>query len=343
MPRALIWTINAAILAGSVLLVVWGNLQGFLHSPMASSRSEFEYVVRPGASIRHIGHELHARDVLSSPWYWEFYARLTGVATQIKTGEYRIDPRNSPARLLRQLTEGRVVQYSFTLVEGWTFKQLRAALAKDPILVATLREATDEEIMVALGAEGEHPEGRFLPDTYFFPRGTTDVAFLQRAYRAMQQRLDSEWVNRVEGLPLKTPYEALTLASIVERETAVAEERATIAGVFIERLRRKMYLQTDPTVIYGMGDRYKGNIRYSDLRRDTPYNTYTRKGLTPTPIAMPSAEAIHAVLHPQFSGALYFVARGDGTHQFSASLQEHNEAVIKYQLDGDASRLRGKQ
>jgi UPF0755 protein len=343
MPRSLIWAINVAILAGSVLLVVWGNLTGFLHSPMSAEHAQFEYLVEPGTSIRRIGTQLHARGVLREPFYWELYARVTGVATRIKAGEYRIHPRRTPAQLLEQLTSGRVVQYSFTLIEGWTFEQLRAALAAHPVLVATLPDATPEQIMAAVGAAGEHPEGRFLPDTYFFPRGATDVAFLQRAYRSMQDKLASEWAGRAGELPLKTPDEALTLASIVERETAAPDERATIAGVFIERLRRKMYLQTDPTVIYGMGDRYKGRIRYTDLRRDTPYNTYTRKGLTPTPIAMPSAEAIHAVLHPEYSGALYFVARGDGTHQFSASLREHNEAVIKYQLNGDASRLRGNR
>ena len=343
MPRSLIWPINVAILAGTALLILWGDLTGFLHSSMSRERAKFEYLVPAGTSIRHIGSELHAYGVLREPFYWEFYARLTGVAKRIKAGEYRIDPRQSPARLLEQLTNGRVVQYSFTLVEGWTFKQLRAALALDPILVATLNDATPEHIMTAIGAAGKHPEGQFLPDTYFFPRGTTDIAFLQRAARSMQEKLVLEWANRSGELPLKTPYEALTLASIVERETAVPEERAAIAGVFIERLQRKMYLQTDPTVIYGMGDSYKGRIRYSDLRQDNPYNTYRRKGLTPSPIAMPSAEAIHAVLHPQFSGALYFVARGDGTHQFSASLREHNQAVIKYQLNGDASRLRTKR
>ncbi len=343
MPRPLIWTVNAAILIGSALLIGWGDVSGFLHSPMSGEREPFNYDVDPGTSIRRIGSELQERGVLRHPFYWELYARLTGVAKRVKTGEYRIDPRQSPVRLLRQLTEGRVIQYSFTLIEGWTFRQLRAALHVDPILLRTLQDSSDAQIMAALGAQDEHPEGWFLPDTYYFPRGTTDLEFLQRAYRGMQDELTAEWAERAADLPLKSPYEALTLASIVERETAVPEERATIAGVFIERLRRKMYLQTDPTVIYGMGERYNGRIRYSDLRRDTPYNTYTRAGLTPTPIAMPSAESIHAALHPAFSGALYFVARGDGTHQFSASLQEHNEAVIKYQLDGDASRLRGNR
>ncbi len=343
MPRPLIWTLNAAILLVGCALIAWGDVTSFLHRPMSSAHAAFQYTVKPGTSIRRIGRELHARGVLQHPLYWELYARVSGVAKRVKTGEYRIDPRQSPSRLLTQLTEGRVIQYGFTLIEGWTFKQLRAALAADPILLKTLEGMSDAQIMTALGAEGEHPEGWFLPDTYYFPRGTSDLDFLGRAHRAMQERLASEWATRAPDLPLKTPYEALTLASIVERETAVPEERATIAGVFIERLRRKMYLQTDPTVIYGMGDRYKGRIRYRDLRRDTPYNTYTRPGLTPTPIAMPSAESINAALHPAFSGALYFVSRGDGTHEFSSSLQEHNQAVIKYQLDGDASRLRSGQ
>ena len=188
--------------------------------------------------------------------------------------------------------------------------------------------------MERLGHAGEHPEGRFLPDTYHFPKNLTDVAFLKRAYDAMTQTLAREWEGRAVGLPLKTPYEALILASIVEKETGLASERQAIAGVFVRRLNKGMRLQTDPTVIYGMGDRYKGNIRKSDLQEDTPYNTYRRFGLPPTPIAMPGRDAIHATLHPDDSKNIYFVSRGDGSHHFSATLEEHNNAVIKYQLKG---------
>jgi UPF0755 protein len=195
--------------------------------------------------------------------------------------------------------------------------------------------------MAELGYPEQHPEGRFFPDTYQFPRGRTDRELLVRAYDRMEKVLAEEWENRSEDLPLDNPYEALTLASIVERETGVPEERARIAGVFVERLERRMRLQTDPTVIYGMGEEYDGDIRYRDLRKDTPYNTYTRGGLTPTPIAMPSRAAIHATLHPERRGELYFVSTGDGRHIFSETLEEHNKAVVKYQLGGDASRLRG--
>jgi UPF0755 protein len=225
-----------------------------------------------------------------------------------------------------------VISYSFTLVEGWTFQQVLEAVREQEALQGTFENLTAEAIMERLGHPGEHPEGRFLADTYHFPRGTTDLALLQRAYGAMQEFLQQEWDRRAADLPFKTPYEALILASIVEKETAVAEERPQIAGVFIRRLRKGMKLQTDPTVIYGMGERFDGNIRRRDLSENTPYNTYVHRGLTPTPISMPGRDAIRAVLHPADGKSLYFVAKGDGSHYFSATLQEHNKAVRKYQL-----------
>jgi len=217
-------------------------------------------------------------------------------------------------------------------VEGWNFKQMRVAIAGQQALEQTLVELSDQEIMQRLGYADEHPEGRFLPDTYHFPKGTTDLAFLKRAYQAMQGLLDAEWEQRDPGLPLNSPYEALILASIVEKETGLASERPEIAGVFVRRLKKGMKLQTDPTIIYGMGESYKGNIRRRDLKQDTPYNTYLHKGLTPTPISMPGADALHAVLHPKEGKSLYFVAKGEGSHQFSKTLVEHNRAVRKYQL-----------
>ena len=268
-------------------------------------------------------------------------SEVTDQAGRLKVGEYDLPPGTTPIDLLHLFVSGKTVQYGLTLLEGWSFKQVRAAIAAQPQIVQTLAGVDDAGVMVRLGAPGMHPEGWFYPDTYHFPRGTTDVEFLRRAHTLMQETLEREWSQRSEGLPLKTPYEALILASIVEKETGVPEERPLIAAVFIGRLNKGMRLQTDPTVIYGMGDRYDGNIRKSDLLRDTPYNTYTRAGLPPTPIAMPSAAAIHAVLHPADSDALYFVATGEGRHHFSATYEEHRAAVIKYQLGGNASRYQG--
>jgi UPF0755 protein len=284
---------------------------------------------------------LHERGLLDRSWYFTLYARFSGLAARMQAGEYQIDSTLTPRELLALLVSGRVVQHAFTLIEGWNFHELMQALRGDGVLVQTLpNDAAPERVMAALGFEKTHPEGRFLPDTYHFPRGTNDVQFLQRAHRAMQAYLAEQWGEREENLPLESPDEALILASIVEKETGAAEERPLIAGVFVNRLRKGMKLQTDPTVIYGIGPDFDGNIRRRDLRRDTPYNTYTRYGLPPTPIAMPGRAAIRAALHPEKTDALYFVARGDGTHKFSATLAEHEAAVIKYQLGGNASRLR---
>jgi UPF0755 protein len=222
-----------------------------------------------------------------------------------------------------------------TLVEGWNFREVLEAVREHPVIVDTLpAEATASDVMALLGHPDEHPEGRFFPDTYLFPRDTTDVQFLMRAFERMETILEDEWEQRAAELPLKDPYEALILASIIEKETGRADERTEIAGVFIRRLRKGMLLQTDPTVIYGLGDSFDGNLRRRDLEADNPYNTYRRAGLTPTPIAMPGRDAIHAALHPADGDALYFVAKGDGSHQFSATLGEHNRAVRRYQLKG---------
>ncbi len=292
------------------------------------------YTVKPGSSVKSIARELHEAGVLQKPRFFEWYARLEEKAQRIHVGEYAITSQMTPHQLLEDMVTGKVVQYPMTIVEGWSFKQLRSFLGQHTALKHTIGQLSDDEVMAKLGYPGQHPEGRFLPDTYHFPRGTTDVEFLKRAYQAMEAKLDGLWAGRDEELPIKTPYEALILASIIEKETAVPAERPEIAGVFVRRLQKGMRLQTDPTVIYGMGDDYQGNIRRRDLRRDTPYNTYTRKGLTPTPIAMPSAAAIDAALHPKPGDTLYFVSKGDGSHHFSATLAEHNQAVIKYQLKG---------
>jgi len=236
--------------------------------------------------------------------------------------------------LLDQVVAGRVVEYPLVLVEGWTFRQFLDAIEEAPKLTRTLNGLSPRAIMERLGHPGEHPEGRFFPDTYYYSSGQTELAILANAYDKMQKLLQQEWEKRDNNLPFKDPYEALILASIVEKETGRADERRMIAGVFVNRLRHGMRLQTDPTVIYGMGESFDGNLRLKDLRRDTPYNTYTRPGLPPTPVAMPGKESLQAVMHPVITGALYFVARGDGSHDFSSTLEEHNKAVIKYQLKG---------
>lgn len=308
------------------------DFRGYLETPLDLPPEGVIYRLEPGATIRSLASDLQRQGILRKPLYLRAWARWNRSARQIKAGEYLIEPGTTPPALLQQLASGKVISHAFTLVEGWTFRQLLEALWRDPVLKPTLKGLTPEQIMARLGHPALQPEGRFLPDTYHYPRGTTDLAFLQRAYDAMQRLLATEWPKRDPDLPLKDPYQALILASIVEKETALARERPVIAGVFIRRLRRGMRLQTDPTVIYGMGEQFDGNIRRRDLKADTPYNTYLHKGLPPTPIAMPGADAIHAVLHPAAGKSLYFVARGDGSHVFSDTLQAHNRAVRKYQL-----------
>jgi len=324
----------ASFAAGWVLL----DYRSFVHTPLTVGPGGVTYVVSPGTPLSQLARGLASRGIVRHPLYLVVLGRLEGWSHRIQAGEYEIEPGTTPEQLLKMLVAGKVKQYSLTIVEGWTFRQLRAELRRSPLLTHTLKDLSDTAVMAKLGAPGQHAEGWFYPDTYRFPRGTTDVEFLKRAYEAMCRRLTAEWQDRAKNLPLKTPYQALILASIVEKETAVPKEREEIAGVFVRRLERGMRLQTDPTVIYGMGDKYDGDIRTRDLRTDTPYNTYTRAGLPPTPIAMPSGASIHAALHPAPGKTLYFVAKGDGTHHFSVTLAEHNRAVVKYQLGGDAKR-----
>ncbi len=326
----LIGLIVLALIAGVGAFYVY---QQSINTPLALEE-DYRLQVPQGASLRRVATELEAEGVLPEALWLRVYGRVSGKASQIKAGEYALPVGTTPVELLDKLVSGEVVQYQLTIVEGWTFAQLMTVMAQHEALEHTLQGLDGAEIMQRLGTSETHPEGWFYPETYRFPRGTTDLAFLRRAHQMMRQRLEQEWEGRAEGLPLKSPYEALILASIIERETGVPSERDRIAGVFVRRLQRGMRLQTDPTVIYGMGDAFDGDIRYRDLRRDTPYNTYTRSGLPPTPIAMPSGEALHAALHPADGDELYFVSRGDGSHVFSATLEEHNRAVRRYQLGG---------
>lgn len=321
-----------AVIAGGWL---WIDYQRYLSSELAlPDNSPLIFEIKPGASFRSVVNNLVKQGVIDKPRYILLDARLSGNSTRIHVGEYRIQPGMTVSEFLEMLYRGEVIQYSLTLVEGWNFDQMLAAIQAVPELDHRLGDLSDTAIMEAIGHPGEHPEGRFMPDTYRYTRGMSDIEILKRAYAAMSDYLDEQWAKRDEGLPYDKPYDALIMASIVEKETGVAAERQTIAGVFVLRLQKGMRLQTDPTVIYGMGDSYDGNIRRRDLQRDTPYNTYTRSGLPPTPIAMPGRDAIHASLHPDNSGYLYFVSRGDGSHHFSRTLEEHNQAVIKYQLKG---------
>ncbi len=320
------------MVASGTIAWFWYDYQTFSQTPLQLPEGGMPYHLEPGTSMGRLADNLERRGIVSSGLYLRSLASFSGRAGKIQAGEYFITPGTTPETLLQQLVSGRVKSYSLTLVEGWNFKQVLAAVQGHEALKHTLEGLTDGEIMARLGHPGEHPEGRFYPDTYKFPRGTTDSAFLERAYQTMSRLLEDEWEKRDLDLPLKTPYEALILASIVEKETGVAGERSEIAGVFVRRLRKGMKLQTDPTVIYGMGESFAGNIRRRDLKQDTPYNTYVHAGLPPTPISMPGSAAIRAVLHPAPGKSLYFVARGDGSHYFSKSLAEHNRAVRKFQL-----------
>ena len=300
--------------------------------PLRIGDTSFVYTVRSGATIGRIARDLEAAGLLESALRLELQARWSGAASRIKAGEYAFEHGLTPMGLLDLLVAGTVVQHPFTIVEGWTFRDLRHRIAESGTLVHTLDGLSREEVMSRLGLEGLHPEGRFFPDTYHFPRGATDAQLLRRAFDAMAISLESAWARRTADLPLSSPDDVLVLASIVEKETGAAEERARIAGVFVSRLRRGMRLETDPTVIYGLGDAFDGNLRKADLKRDTPYNTYVRKGLPPTPIAIPSAAAIEAVVAPLEDGSLYFVAKGDGRHVFSTNYEDHRRAVRRYQL-----------
>jgi len=309
----------------------------YVSTPLPIAEPGYHHVIAAGTSLKRFSTDLHRSGILPHPFYFKWMARFAGDSQAIQAGEYLFAPGITPLQLLQQVVSGAVVQHAFTIVEGWTFAQLLEALRHDDVIAHTLDDLNPEQVMQRLGYVGQYPEGRFLPDTYHFPRNTTDVAFLQRAYQAMSDLLNTEWAQRDQDLPYETPYEALTMASIIEKETALPEERSEIAGVFVRRLKRGMRLQTDPTVIYGLGDHFDGNLRRRDLSSDSPYNTYMHSGLPPTPIALPGRASLHAALHPAAGDAIYFVSRGDGSHVFSATLEAHNKAVRRYQIDARRS------
>jgi UPF0755 protein len=292
------------------------------------------YVVAPGTSLKAFARQLSRERVLPDARTLVWIAYLKGQSRELKAGEYRFRKGITALEILEQVMAGRVVEYPLTIIEGWSFRQVLETLANAPKLTHTLQGMKPRQIMASLGYPTLHPEGRFYPDTYYYPAGMSDLIILQRAFQKMEKALDEEWAGRSNESPVKTRDEALTLASIVEKETSRPEERALIAGVFAQRLRVGMKLQTDPTVIYGLGDRFNGNLTLAHLRQYTPYNTYVIKGLPPTPIAMPGRAALRAALNPENTKALFFVSRGDGSHEFSETLEQHNRAVVKYQLKG---------
>lgn len=330
----LVKTLFSCFSAGFALAVAGILILGLssqqLNKPLGQ---ETTVKVPSGASIHTVGKALQAKGLTNSPRFFAAAARLKGVAHQIKAGDYQVNPDTSLNQLLGNVVAGKVQLHRLVLVEGWSFKEFRLAINRHPQLLHDSQSLSDEQIMAKLGKAGQHPEGRFFPDTYSFPSATSDFTIYQLAARALEKTLAEEWAKQAPGLPYATPYEALIMASIVEKETGIPEERPEIAGVFVRRINKKMRLQTDPTVIYGMGDRYKGNIRRKHLREATPYNTYVIPGLPPTPIAMVGREAIHAALNPKDGNSLYFVATGsEGRHYFSSTLAEHNKAVYKYQI-----------
>src|SRR3569832_2934268 len=304
----------------------------FKASPLPIPAEGYRHIIPPGTSVTRLAADLQQAGIMPHPFYLRWMARWQGQAGQIKAGEYQFGPGITPGQLLEQVVSGAVFRHTLTIVEGWSFAQLLGALRRHEAIAQTLGTSAPDEVMKQLGHPGQHAEGRFLPDTYHFPRGLTDVAFLERAYQMLETRLAQEWEQRDPDLPLKSPYETLILASIIEKETGVPDERPQIAGVFMRRLQQGMRLQTDPTVIYALGAAYDGTLRRNDLLTDSPYNTYLYTGLPPTPIALPGGASIHAALHPAPGDTLYFVSRGDGSHVFSATLDQHNEAVRRYQL-----------
>lgn len=320
-------------ISGSTLALVGWDAGRCLQQPLRLKET-VTLDVPPGASFGKVRDRLIRQELLSprTAMYLTVWAHLSGSVARIKAGEYRVTPDHNALQMLNLLVSGKTHAHTLTLIEGWRFEQALAAVWAHPAIQKTLVGKSPAEIMLKLGAGQQHSEGRFLPETYQFSRGTSDLVFLRRAYKAMQTVLAETWAERQSQLPYSTADEALVLASIVEKETSVPQERSDIAGVFARRLQVGMKLQTDPTVIYGIGPRFDGNLRRRDLLKDTPYNTYTRRGLPPTPICLPGRDALQAVVNPAAGDSLFFVARGDGTHYFSATLEQHNAAVRKYQL-----------
>nr|WP_246165195.1 endolytic transglycosylase MltG [Pigmentiphaga aceris] len=312
------------------ILAVAGAVLAVIYAPLPLPSDKIDFVIDQGSTMRSVARQVHEAGVGIPPEVVIAVARITKTDTQVKAGGYELSRGETLWTLLTRMSRGDVTQREVAFIEGWTFKQIRVALGKHPDITQTLPGLDDASLLKELGAEETHPEGLFFPDTYLFARGAKDVDILRRAYRAQKKELAEIWAKRTADLPLRTPYEALIMASIVEKETGLHTERERISGVFANRLRINMPLQTDPTVIYGMGDAFDGNLRRRDLRTDTPWNTYTRNGLPPTPIAAPGRQALLAAVQPEKHKFFYFVSRGDGTSAFSEDLAGHNRQVARY-------------
>ena len=304
----------------------------FLDTPLNINTSLI-FTIDSGSSFKDLNKKLKSYHILDKPYYFEFYARYSGYAKKIQSGEYQLSPGLTPIKIINIFVSGDVIQHSITLLEGWTIKDIKKEISSNTVLIKNLTDYSSDSLLKKIKITESNVEGLFFPDTYYFTKGASDIELLQRAYRRGKAILEKEWESRDAGLPYKNDYDALIMASIIEKETALASERAMIAGVFVRRLKNNMKLQTDPTVIYAMGIKYDGNIRKKDLRIDSPYNTYRYSGLPPSPIALAGREAIHAALHPKNDDTLYFVSKKDGSHHFSKTLYEHNKAVKKYQLN----------
>ena len=314
------------------LISIYLDYKRFLDTPLNINTSLI-FTIDSGSSFKDLNKKLKSYHILDKPYYFEFYARYSGYAKKIQSGEYQLSPGLTPIKIINIFVSGDVIQHSITLLEGWTIKDIKKEISSNTVLIKNLTDYSSDSLLKKIKITESNVEGLFFPDTYYFTKGASDIELLQRAYRRGKAILEKEWESRDAGLPYKNDYDALIMASIIEKETALASERAMIAGVFVRRLKNNMKLQTDPTVIYAMGIKYDGNIRKKDLRIDSPYNTYRYNGLPPTPIALAGREAIHAALHPENDDTLYFVSKKDGSHYFSKTLYEHNKAVKKYQLN----------
>ena len=329
--------IRGGALVSVVIVVLAGwwlyqDIQARLQAPLQIDSPE-QFTIKPGMSLLAVAEEIAARGWFDAPRYLQLQARLQGVEASIKAGEYLLEPGATALSLLDMIVAGKVVQHSLTIPEGWTFRQIIGALHQHPHIKRELASTRPARVMLEIGYPGYAAEGRFFPDTYYFPAAASDIEFLRRAFKRMEAVLQEEWDGRMVGLPYGSPYQALIMASLIEKETAAPDERGMIAGVFVRRLEKNMKLQTDPTVIYALGERYDGDLRARDMHVDSPFNTYRYKGLPPTPIAAAGRASIRAALQPEAGEALYFVATGeDGRHYFSRTLAEHNRAVAEYQL-----------
>jgi UPF0755 protein len=324
--------IKQLVMTGVIVSVAAvGGFTWWTKQPITSSEPVIAFAVAPGSNAVAASQQIANAGVPVNPFLFAMLARVSGKSARIKAGSYELKPNTTPRGLLTQLVRGEFAQESVTIIEGWTFRQMRQTLASAPNLKHDTAELSDKDLLGRIAPDFKSPEGLFFPDTYLFAKGSSELQIFKQAHQAMIERLNAAWAKRDPALPYASPYQALIMASIVEKETGQKSERPMIAGVFVNRLKAGMLLQTDPTVIYGMGEKYEGKIHKKDLETDTPYNTYVRSGLPPTPIALPGVQSLHAALSPAKTEALYFVSRGDGTSTFSENLTDHNKAVNKYQ------------